>query len=709
MELVEWSLVVEAGLHRPPLIRANGKAPLDRDWPTGPFEDPEGWRNRLEHHRGNVGLVLGRGVACLDVDRYKEGAEDAWERLRADTGLAIETITAITGRDGRHYFYRYNERLALPSVPLGPRGYPGIELKADGGMVVVEPSIHPDTGKPYAFEIGYGPGEFPPALVPQAFVDLVNPPARSKAGPEDQEVARLLVEHYGGHSVTTMKDGSLGVWRPGKDKDRRASITIGSLGPGVFHVWTDGWPSFEQDRTYDLGQLRRMCGLAEEPRFTIPDAIPDMPEGYRLWQEGDDAVPSPVLGPDAYHGLLGDFLRLLEGQTEGHPAAIGAHVIPCLGTMLGREVAYRAGTEVHFPKINVIVVGPTSAGVKGVSENAAMLLVEKVMPTFIARHSLTGVASGEAVIHEMRDDADPPAEKRRIVMDAEFSAVLKVVRRDGSILGDVLRKVFDNRPLQNRTKSAGTEVASNHHLSIVGSTTPGELRALTEEISILNGFANRFLYVWSELTRLLPLGGRIDEQGIHRLAEQFVAVQTWVREKPAVNGTSRWFSITEGSAAHRVWDTFYERRPGLPNESEMMTAITGRQVTHGARLALVYAVLDRCDHFEPEHIRAAVAWCDYCIATIRKIFTSGPGGKPGQLLEAIRQAGEGGLDGAGQAAAFSRNLKAGDLAGLRDQLEEQRLITTVSLASGGRPRIVSYAIAPSTLRKNESTKKGSRR
>jgi putative DNA primase/helicase len=698
VDLVKWSLAVEAGLHRPPLIKVNGKAPLDRDWPTGPFDQPDEWRARLEHHQGNVGVVLGRGVCALDVDSYKAEADDSWDRLRTTAGLTTETVTAITGRGGRHYFYAYDQALLLPSVPLGPRGYPGIELKADGGMVVIEPSLHPDTGKAYAFEIGYGPGEIEPALLQPVFFDLSAPPPRSKLGSDDHEVARILVEHYGGHSVTTMRDGSLGVWRPGKDKDRRASISIGSLGPGVFHVWTDGWPPFVQEKTYDLGQLRRMAGITEVPRFRIPEAISDMPEGYRLWRDGDDVMPAPTLGPDAYHGLIGAFLRLLEGQTEGHPAAIGAHVLPCLGTMLGREVAYRAGTEIHFPKVNAIIVGPTSAGVKGVSENAAMLLVEDINRDFVARHSLTGVASGEAVIHEMRDDADPPSEKRRIVMDAEFSAVLKVVRRDGSILGDVLRKVFDNRPLQNRTKSAGTEVASGHHLSILGATTPSELRSFTEEISILNGFANRFLYVWSELSVLLPVGGSIDAPSIKRLAEEFVAVQTWVRQKPAVNGTSRWYSIAKDSPAFDVWNPFYDRRPGLPNESEMMTAITGRQVAHGARIALIYAVLDCCDHFEPEHIRAAIAWCDYCVATIRKVFTSGLGGKVGRLLDAIRASGEVGMDGAAQTLLFRNTLKAAEVAVLRAEMEEQHLIVSVTRPTAGRPRLTSYAISKRGLR-----------
>jgi hypothetical protein len=332
--------------------------------------------------------------------------------------------------------------------------------------------------------------------------------------------------------------------------------------------------------------------------------------------------------------------------------------------------------------------------VKGVSENAAMLLIDKVMATFLARHSMTGVGSGEVVITEMRDDADPPTEKRRIVLDAELSSLLRVVRREGSILGDVVRKTFDNRPLRNSTKSGGVEVATDHHLSIVGSTTPGELRALTEEIAILNGFSNRFLYVWSELSLLLPIGGHIDDGEVRRLAERFVAVQTWVRQRPAVNGTSRWYSIVEGSAVHGLWDPFFrERRPGL-GESEMMRAITGRQVAHAARIALIYAALDRAEQFELEHIRAAIAWCDYAVGTIDKVFTGGPGGKAGQLLAAIREAGTDGLDGASQDRVFHGNLKSGTLGELRSELEARRSIVTASFPTGGRPRIVSYAIAP---------------
>jgi hypothetical protein len=82
------------------------------------------------------------------------------------------------------------------------------------------------------------------------------------------------------------------------------------------------------------------------------------------------------------------------------------------------------------------------------------------------------------------------------------------------------------------------------------------------------------------------------------------------------------------------------------------------------------------------------------LGTIRKVFTSGPSGKPGQLLAAIREAGGDGLDGVGQDQVFGKNLRAGVLAVMRQELEEQHLVFTVSIPTGGRPRILSYAIAP---------------
>ncbi len=115
MDGVQLSERYEARFGCPPLIRVNGKAPLDQQWSSGPRQDPDVWRAKLEHHDGNVGLVTGDGIFVVDVDLYHVGAEDALDDLY-DIGLPRETLTVLTGRGGRHLYYRSSVPIAFAAV-----------------------------------------------------------------------------------------------------------------------------------------------------------------------------------------------------------------------------------------------------------------------------------------------------------------------------------------------------------------------------------------------------------------------------------------------------------------------------------------------------------------------------------------------------------------------------------------------------------------
>ena len=69
--------------------------------------------------------------------------------------------------------YSYDPALYVPSKPLEPLGFPGVECKADGGQIIVAPSLHPDTGRPYAWEEGFGPGETPVLAAPAKLLELI--------------------------------------------------------------------------------------------------------------------------------------------------------------------------------------------------------------------------------------------------------------------------------------------------------------------------------------------------------------------------------------------------------------------------------------------------------------------------------------------------------------------------------------------------------
>jgi hypothetical protein len=134
-----------------------GKRPVLKAWQKRPRETLQealDWASR-----GNVGLRTGRisGVVVIDVD---EGGDP--ESL----GLP-PTVTARTGGNGTHFYYRYEGPLGNSSGKLGPH----IDVRADGGQVVFAGSVHPETGRAYEWMAGRSPGELPLTELPPQIIE----------------------------------------------------------------------------------------------------------------------------------------------------------------------------------------------------------------------------------------------------------------------------------------------------------------------------------------------------------------------------------------------------------------------------------------------------------------------------------------------------------------------------------------------------------
>ena len=143
-----------------------GKAPRTRrgfrDATTFATEIRVWWRRRPS---GNIGVATGAvsGLVVVDVDPRNGGAESlrALERQYGELPL---TPLAHTGGGGQHLYFAHPEGAALRCGHLD--GFPGIDLKADGGYVIAPPSIHPDTGRAYQWAAGAHPEGTPLAAVP---------------------------------------------------------------------------------------------------------------------------------------------------------------------------------------------------------------------------------------------------------------------------------------------------------------------------------------------------------------------------------------------------------------------------------------------------------------------------------------------------------------------------------------------------------------
>ena len=86
------------------------------------------------------------GLIVLDFDKKSGGAESL-KKMQADYGELPKTRVHRTGGGGLHFIYRNpNGTDIRNTTALGD--YPGVDLRANGGYIVVPPSLHP-SGKKY--------------------------------------------------------------------------------------------------------------------------------------------------------------------------------------------------------------------------------------------------------------------------------------------------------------------------------------------------------------------------------------------------------------------------------------------------------------------------------------------------------------------------------------------------------------------------------
>jgi putative DNA primase/helicase len=117
-----------------------------KDATTDPKRIADWWEETPD---ANIGMPTGAasGRLAVDVDPRNGGPADRDEFIR-QFGQIPDTAEQITGRGdgGRHILFRWHGG-KLPDALA-----PGVDLKVDGGYIVVAPSIHPDTGTAYQWD-----------------------------------------------------------------------------------------------------------------------------------------------------------------------------------------------------------------------------------------------------------------------------------------------------------------------------------------------------------------------------------------------------------------------------------------------------------------------------------------------------------------------------------------------------------------------------
>ena len=112
--------------------------------------------------RANLAVITGAisRIVVVEIDP-KNGGDQSLATLEARHGPLPATIESITGGGGRHVYFAHPGREVRNRVGLAP----GIDLRGDGGCIIVPPSVHP-SGKRYHWKSGHAPGQVDLAALP---------------------------------------------------------------------------------------------------------------------------------------------------------------------------------------------------------------------------------------------------------------------------------------------------------------------------------------------------------------------------------------------------------------------------------------------------------------------------------------------------------------------------------------------------------------
>lgn len=352
--------------------------------------------------------------------------------------------------------------------------------------------------------------------------------------------------------------------------------------------------------------------------------------------------------PEAFHGLAGEFVTLVEPYTEADPHGLLMQLLAAAGNAIGRGPGYIADGAFHATTVWPVLVGVSSKSRKGSSWSRVREVMADAAPGWVGRIE-GGLSTGEGLVFQIRDErrerrkphkdepADPDGlveaivdagvtDKRLCVVETEFSNVFRVLQREGNTLSIALRTLWDYGNAGGITKRDPTKVTGGH-LTTIGHCTVDELRMVVSEVDIQNGLINRFVFCCVRRSKELPDGGQIPPGKFDEYTAHLAAA---IRGANALDGP-----LGRTDEARELWHHVYHDlsadRPGR------LGGATQRAEAQVLRLSVIYAVLDGRDEIDLEHLQAALAVWEYCNQSAAYVFGDSLGNElADKILHALK-------------------------------------------------------------------------
>lgn len=339
---------------------------------------------------------------------------------------------------------------------------------------------------------------------------------------------------------------------------------------------------------------------------------------------------APRPDPACLYGLIGDVARAGSDTTEANPYAVALNFMAYLCASIGRGAFTYIGNTRHHARLYSLHVGRTGRGRKGDSVslthriNIAVRAAEEHFAPQVHSGGLSTREGLALMIHdgwtEGKTEVDPIHDKRLFVIESEFANVLAQGKRDGNTLSSALRDGWDGVSIKPATKGRPRVWASNPHICLSGAVTPGELHGLMAARELTNGFANRFLVIWAERTRMLPFPRATPQHEVDALAMRVIDVIRFAGGNQFAQTDCKQIGITDAAKAR--FAALYTSELNDESAGEKITGLLERRAPVLRRLAMLFALCDLTDTVDVQHIEAALAWIRYWADSVKFIFSN---------------------------------------------------------------------------------------
>jgi hypothetical protein len=659
---------IERGFHPIPIPHRQ-KKPVLVGWPDLRIK-PEDASKYFNGTRQNIGILLGDEYGSTDLDL------DSPEAVRVASEFAPET-GAVFGHRSKpqsHYLYRCD-----PGIPSRQFKDPTIaeedknmivELRCQteagriGRQTVVPPSVHKETGEAIEFAPGFDghPANVDADQLVRA-VELIAASALiARHWPKKgyRHEACLALAGWLARAGWSEKEANVFCRAVVSAAPTSAPERVRQVADNVSDTYDaikGGRAITGYTRLAELVGHKVMACAREWLRISGCQAADDRagtsgPSEKKAEGNFGNARPWPdPLKPEAFHGIAGELVHLIEPHSEADPAALLVQFLICFGNVIGRFAHFLAEADSHFTNLFAVIVGQTSKGRKGTSLGQIRRNFASVDSAWSRDRVMGGLSSGEGLIYAVRDQVRElkpygrkkdcevqykeiitdagVSDKRLLVTEPEFARVLQVAERESNTLSAIMRNAWDDGTLRVLTKKQAA--ATGAHISIIGHITKSELQRLLTDTAVSNGFANRFLWICARRSKLLPEG-----DALHKV--DFGPIQSEIQKAVIfARGVGCFRRNDEATAIWRdVYPALSEGKPGI------FGSVTSRAEAQTMRLACLYALLDRSPIIKAEHLTAALGVWQYSEASARFIFGDALGDPTAdEILRALRSRAEG--------------------------------------------------------------------